>query len=94
MNIKKIGLTALAASLVSVSAHAGALSVSGGASIGVKDTSKTSTGKSFTMGNSVTFTGSGELDNGMNVSISFELDQVLRLVQLVMQLKVLSTVTQ
>ena len=39
MNIK-IGLTALAASLVSVSAHAGALSVSGGASIGVKDTSK------------------------------------------------------
>jgi len=75
MNIKKIGLTALAASLVSVSAHAGALSVSGGASIGVKDTSKTSTGKSFTMGNSVTFTGSGELDNGMNVSISFELDQ-------------------
>ena len=75
MNIKKIGLTALAASLVSVSAHAGALSVSGGASIGVKDTSKTSTGKSFTMGNSVTFTGSGELDNGMNVAISFELDQ-------------------
>ena len=75
MNIKKIGLTALAASLVSVSAHAGALSVSGGASIGVKDTSNTSTGKSFTMGNSVTFTGSGELDNGMNVSISFELDQ-------------------
>ncbi len=75
MNIKKIGLTALAASLVSVSAHAGSLSVAGGASIGVKDTSKTSTGKSFTMGNSVTFTGSGELDNGMNVSISFELDQ-------------------
>ena len=75
MNIKKIGLTALAASLVSVSAHAGALSVSGGASIGVKDTSKTSTGKSFTMGNSVTFTGSGELDNGLTASVSFELDQ-------------------
>jgi outer membrane protein OmpU len=27
------------------------------------------------MGNSVTFTGSGELDNGMTVSLSFELDQ-------------------
>ena len=27
------------------------------------------------MGNSVTFTGSGELDNGLNVSLSFELDQ-------------------
>ena len=75
MNIKKIGLTALAASLVSVSAHAGALSVAGGASIGLKNTSKTSTGKSWTMGNSVTFTGSGELDNGMNVSVSFILDQ-------------------
>ena len=75
MNIKKIGLTALAASLVSVSDQAGELSVSGGASLGLKNTTKTSTGKSWTMGNSVTFTGSGELDNGMNVAISFELDQ-------------------
>ena len=33
MNIKKIGMTALAASLVSVSASAGELSVSGSASI-------------------------------------------------------------
>ena len=33
MNIKKVGLTALAASLVSVSANAGAISVAGGASI-------------------------------------------------------------
>jgi len=74
MNIKKIGLTALAASLVSVSAHAGALTAAGGASIGLKNTSKTSTGKSWTMGNSVTLTGSGELDNGMNVAVSFELD--------------------
>ena len=32
-NFKKIGLTALAASLVSVSANAGAISVSGGASM-------------------------------------------------------------
>jgi hypothetical protein len=35
MNIKKIGMTALAASLVSVSAHAGALSVTGSASINI-----------------------------------------------------------
>ena len=35
MNIKKIGLTALAASLVSVSANAGSMSVSGGASMNV-----------------------------------------------------------
>ena len=32
-NFKKIGLTALAASLVSVSAHAGALTASGSASM-------------------------------------------------------------
>jgi outer membrane protein OmpU len=75
MNIKKIGLTALAASLVSVSAHAGEMSVAGGASIGLKNTSKSSTGKSWTMGNQLTFTGGGELDNGLNVSLSFVIDQ-------------------
>jgi len=75
MNIKKVGLTALAASLVSVSAHAGEMSVAGSASIGLKNTSKTASGKSWTMGNQLTFTGSGELDNGMNVALSFVLDQ-------------------
>ena len=34
-NFKKIGLTALAASLVSVSANAGEMSVSGSASLGL-----------------------------------------------------------
>ena len=75
MNIKKIGLTALAASLVSVSAYAGEMSVSGGASIGLKNTSKSSSGKSWTMGNQLDFAGSGELDNGMTVSLAFTLDQ-------------------
>jgi outer membrane protein OmpU len=51
------------------------MSVSGGASIGLKNTTKTATGKSWTMGNQLTFSGSGELDNGMNVSLSFVLDQ-------------------
>ena len=77
MNIKKIGLTALAASLVSVSANAGSMSVSGGASMNV--TGHTGEGRnvgtSFTMGNQLTFTGSGELDNGLNVSLSFVIDQ-------------------
>ena len=75
MNIKRIGLTALAASLVSVSAYAGEMSVSGGASIGLKNTSKSATGKSWTMGNQLDFSGSGELDNGMTVSLAFTLDQ-------------------
>ena len=72
---KKIGLTALAGSLVVTSAVAGEMSVSGGASIGLKNTTKTSSGRSWTMGNQLTFSGSGELDNGMNVSLSFVLDQ-------------------
>ena len=74
MNIKKIGLTALAGSLVVTSAHAGAMSASGTASMALKNDSNTQAGKSWTMGNSVTLTGGGELDNGINVSLSFELD--------------------
>jgi len=74
---KKIGLTALAASLVSVSANAGEMTVSGSASMGVTGQSGTSlnAGTSFSMGNQLTFSGSGELDNGLNVSLSFVLDQ-------------------
>ena len=72
---KKVGLTALAGSLVVTSAVAGEMSVSGGASLGLKNTSKTATGRSWTMGNQLTFSGSGELDNGMNVSLSMVIDQ-------------------
>ena len=75
---KKIGLTALAGSLVATSAFAGELSVTGAASIDVNNVSGSadpSTGKNFSMGNSVVMSGSGELDNGLTVSISFELDQ-------------------
>ena len=74
MNIKKIGLTALAASLVSVSAYAGEMSVAGGASITVKNNSGKDGGKNITMGNQLTFSGGGELDNGLNVALSFVLD--------------------
>ena len=77
MNIKKIGLTALAASLVSVSANAGELSVTGSAKMAVEGfTGKAlDAGTTFSMGNQVTMSGSGELDNGMTVSLSFILDQ-------------------
>ena len=66
MNIKKIGLTALAGSLVATSAIAGEMSVAGGASMNVEHTNggAANTGKTFSMGNQLTFTGSGELDNG------------------------------
>ena len=76
-NFKKIGLTALAASLVSVSANAGEMSVAGSASIGTAGYSGTSvvSGNEYSMGNQLTFSGSGELDNGMNVALSFVIDQ-------------------
>ncbi|MBD1154766.1 porin [Pelagibacterales bacterium SAG-MED21] len=77
-NFKKIGLTALAASLVSVSANAGELTASGSASItaeGYSGAIGNSGPTSWTMGNSVNFAGSTELDNGMTVSMAFELDQ-------------------
>ena len=77
MNLKKIGLTALAGSLVATSVYAGELAVSGSASMKVVHVNggAANAGKSFSMGNSVTFTGGGELDNGMTVAVSFELDQ-------------------
>ena len=75
-NFKKIGLTALAASLVSVSANAGSMSVSGSAKLNVEGFSGEvlNAGKGYTMGNQLTFSGSGELDNGLTVSLSFVQD--------------------
>ena len=76
-NFKKIGMTALAASLVSTSVFAGALEVSGSAGINWENYSgsaKNST-KAYSMGNQITFSGSGEFDNGMNVSLSFVIDE-------------------
>ena len=75
-NLKKIGLTALAGSLVATSvAYSGELAVSGSASMNFKNFSDSQTGKSVSMGNSVYFTGGGETDGGLNVNVSFELDQ-------------------
>jgi len=76
-NLKKIGLTALAGSLVVTSAFAGELTATGSASMGyasISGTADDGRGKDLSMGNSVYLAGSGELDNGLNVSISFELD--------------------
>jgi len=77
-NFKKIGMTALAASLVSTSVFAGEMAVSGSASMAMEGHSAGDNlhkGTSFSMGNQLTFSGSGELDNGMTVSLSFIIDQ-------------------
>ena len=73
-NFKKIGLTALAGSLVATSAFAGSLSVSGGAKMSyTADTGNEDAaddGNRFGLQKSMSFTGSGELDNGHSVSLS------------------------
>ena len=75
-NIKKIGLTALAASLVSTSVFAGEMTATGAASVTAEGWSGSATNKAraLSMADSITLGGSTELDNGMTVSMSFELD--------------------
>jgi outer membrane protein OmpU len=74
-NLKKIGLTALAGSLVATSvAFAAELTATGSASVLVENNSQSAAGKTVSMGNSVTLAGSGETDGGLTVSMSFELD--------------------
>ena len=72
--LKKVGLTALATTLVASSAYAGEMSVSGSASLNYSGVSTSSNTNPWTMGDSVTFSGGGDLDNGMTVSVSYELD--------------------
>jgi len=75
-NLKKIGLTALAGSLVATSvAYAGALEATGAAEMKMTNHSASAAGKTVAMGNSIYFKGSGETDGGLNVALSFELDQ-------------------
>ena len=78
--LTKIGLSALAGSLVAISAHAGSMSVSGSASISFADGDTDNAGgtaaeaNQWTMGDSLTFKGGGELDNGMSVAVKYEYD--------------------
>ena len=70
---KKIGLTALAGSLVAVSAQAGELTVTGGVNITLKHGNASSTtntsGRGIGTDKDVKFAGSGELDNGTTFSV-------------------------
>ena len=67
-NLKKIGLTALAGSLVSISAYAAEMSVSGASVLTYTDEDETeTTGNPMGMKTNLGFTASGEV-NGYNVS--------------------------
>ena len=72
---KKIGLSALAGSMVAFSAaQAAEMSVGGSAWIGMGNSDE-GVGNGFTsMTDSLNFTGTGELDNGMTVTLFYEID--------------------
>ena len=70
-NLKKIGLSALAGTLASLSAQAGELTVTGSAELSyVQLDNDELTGNPIGMNKNIAFAGSGELDNGWTVSIS------------------------
>ena len=70
-NFKKIGLTALAGSLVTLGATAGEMSLSGSINTTLKfGDGGGNTGRSIGADRDVTFSGGGELDNGTTFSVS------------------------
>jgi outer membrane protein OmpU len=74
-NLKKLGLTALAGSLMATSAYAADYTIAGGASMDIKNRDQLSNGRTIGMGNQLNFSASGETDGGLTVSTAFELDQ-------------------
>ena len=78
--LKKIGLSALAGSLVAVSASAADFSVTGSASLTYANPERGNkgtdiNGNPFTMGDSLAFNASGETDGGLGVAVYYEIDQ-------------------
>ena len=76
--LTKVGLSALCGSLAAASAaYAGEVSDSGGATASYQSTSKRVTGNPIGINTGLTFTGSGELDNGATFTLSLNhTDQV------------------
>jgi len=70
---KKIGLSALAGSLVAMSASAYEITMSGGASVAVTNASD-ETKSTYYQNDSITFTVAGETDGGLSITTKLELD--------------------
>jgi len=69
--ITKLGVSALCGSLAAISsANAGDLSVTGGVDMSWMSLEDTNTGNPIGIGSNLTFSGSGELDNGWGVALS------------------------
>jgi len=71
--LTKIGATALAGSLMTLSANALEVSISGGASVGIYQSNQTK-GSGYFMNDNLDFTISGETDGGLTVTTKLELD--------------------
>ena len=69
--LTKLGVSALCGSLAAVSAaNAGELTVTGGVDMSWISLDDDTTGNPIGMGSNLTFSGSGEMDNGWNVALS------------------------
>jgi len=77
-NLKKLGVTALAGSLIAVGAQAGTLDVGGSANITYK-TKSDNPGKGIGTNKGFTVSGAGELDNGWTFSIYTALSDAMGL---------------
>ena len=73
--LTKVGLTALGTTLVASASVAGEMSVTGSAALSYTGLSTNSAVNPWAQGNSIKFNGGGDLDNGMTVSVYYELDQ-------------------
>ena len=73
-NLKKVGLTALGTAMVATSANAAELSVSGGTSIFFGGEDNSNAGNGWSMTDQIDFNASGEMDNGMTISLYLQLD--------------------
>ena len=72
--LKKVGLTALGTALVSSASVAGDMAVTGSAIMTFAGNNNTDTGNGWSMSDTMTFTGSGDLDNGWSMTFSHAID--------------------
>ena len=73
-NLKKVGLTALGTALVSTASYAGDMAVTASAIMTFTGNDNNDTGNGWSMSDTMTFTGSGELDNGWSMTYAHKID--------------------
>ena len=73
-NLKKIGLTALGTALVASSAHAADITMSATSKITFLGADNGDDGNGWSMSDSISFSTTGEMDNGFTITHGIELD--------------------